>query len=146
MPHQIDTKIIEFINEHHVLTLATCSNNQPYCSNCFYTYLEKENILIFSSDETTKHIHDVRINPKVAASIVLETKTIGKIQGIQLSGNLIEAKEDLLKKAKKAYLKSFPYAILMNTQLWILEIEFIKMTDNRLGFGKKLIWNKKVSE
>ena len=46
---------------------------------------------------------------------------------------------DLRKKAKKAYLKSFPYAALMKTTLWILNPRFIKMTHNRLGFGKKLI-------
>ena len=42
----------------------------------------------------------------------------------------------------RGLLKKFPYAVLMKTTLWILEIEYIKMTDNRLGFGKKLIWEK----
>jgi uncharacterized protein len=34
----------------------------------------------------------------------------------------------------------FPVAALMDTRLWIVRLTFIKMTDNRLGFGKKLIW------
>ena len=35
----------------------------------------------------------------------------------------------------------FPIARLMpNLHLWTLRPDFIKMTDNRLGFGKKLIW------
>ena len=28
-------------------------------------------------------------------------------------------------------------------KLWIVDLTFIKMTDNRLGFGKKIIWEKK---
>ena len=40
---------------------------------------------------------------------------------------------------KKKYLKRFPYARLMETTLWTLKLSFVKYTDNRLGFGKKLI-------
>ncbi len=138
-----ENRVVEFFKEHHVLTLATSVDNRSYCANCFYTYIEENNILVFSSDEDTKHISDVRINPVVAASIVLETKMIGKIQGVQLTGNLLEAKGDMLRKVKKAYLKAFPYAILKSTKLWIFDIAYIKMTDNRLGFGKKLVWEKK---
>ena len=135
-----DKKIIEFINEHHVLTLATSKNNQAYCANCFYTYLEHENAFVFTSDIDTKHAQDALAQNYVAASIVLETKTIGKIQGIQLTGTMFQPEAELKKKANKAYLKSFPYAALMKTNLWILKPGFMKMTHNRLGFGKKLIW------
>lgn len=139
----MDKKIIEFIKEHHVLTLATSANNQPYCSNCFYAFLEEEQALVFTSDTTTRHIEEAQNNEKIAASIVLETKTIGKIQGIQITGELIKPEGDLKKKIQKKYLKRFPYAVLMKTTLWFLRIDFLKMTDNRLGFGKKLIWERK---
>jgi len=142
MQDKPEKRIVDFFEEHHVLTLATSVDNQVYCSNCFYVYLESENAFVFSSDEDTKHIQDVRKNNKVAASIVLETKTIGKIQGVQLLGELTEPNENNQKIARKAYLKAFPYAILKNTKLWIFNLSYIKMTDNRLGFGKKLIWTK----
>ncbi len=142
MSNRPENRVVEFLKEHHVLTLATVFGNQPYCANCFYVYLEEENAFVFSSDEETKHITDVRVNNLVAASVVLETKTIGKIQGAQIKGKMIEAEGELLKKVNKVYLKRFPYAILKTTKLWFLDISFIKMTDNRLGFGKKLIWEK----
>jgi len=28
----------------------------------------------------------------------------------------------------------------MNPQLWKVKVESFKFTDNRLGFGKKIIW------
>ncbi len=138
----IDSKVIEFINEHHVLTLATSRNNEPYCANCFYVYLEDENVFVFTSDLETKHIQDVELQNKVAASIVLETTMVGKIQGIQLTGILFMPENELKQKISKAYLKKYPFAVLMKTTLWVLEPDFLKFTDNRLGFGKKLIWKK----
>jgi uncharacterized protein YhbP (UPF0306 family) len=137
-----DKKIIEFIKEHHVLTLATSVNDIPYCANCFYVFLEEENLLVFSSDEETKHIQDVLQNDKVAGSVVLETSVVGKIQGIQFNGTLFLPGGELKTKAYKNYIKKYPFAQLMKTKLWTLELNFIKFTDNRLGFGKKLIWRK----
>lgn len=137
-----EKRIVEFILEHHVLTLATVDDNNPWCANCFYTYLEEENCLVFTSDDETKHVQDVLTNKNVAGSIVLETSVVGKIQGIQFRGTMERPVEEMKKKVKKAYLKKFPFAALMNTSLWVLNLNYIKMTDNRLGFGKKLIWEK----
>ncbi len=137
----IDKKIIAFIKEHHVLTIASAVNDQPWCAHCFYAYLENENQFIFSSDTSTKHVNDFNCNNKVAGSIVLETELVGKIQGIQLKGEIIKPEGSALIKAQERYIKRFPFTILMNTTLWILQANYIKMTDNRLGFGKKLIWD-----
>ncbi len=137
-----EKRIVEFINEHHVLTLATSLENNPWCANCFYIYLEEENCFVFTSDDKTKHVQDVLSNANVAGSVVLETNTIGKIQGIQFNGVMTRPEKELTSIAKKKYLKRFPYALLMKTFLWIVKPSYIKMTDNRLGFGKKLIWEK----
>ena len=137
-----EKRIVEFINEHHVLTLATSIENNPWCANCFYVYLEEENCFVFTSDDKTKHVQDVLANVNVAGSIVLETNTVGKIQGIQFRGIMEKPEKDLATIAKKTYLKRFPFALLMKTSLWIVKPSLIKMTDNRLGFGKKLIWEK----
>lgn len=137
-----EKRIIDFIHEHHVLTLATVVNNDPWCANCFYAYMEDENCFVFTSDDDTRHAKEALQNKKVAGSIVLETKVVGKIQGIQFQGSMERPDDQLHKKAKKVYLKKFPYAALMKTSLWVLHLENIKMTDNRLGFGKKLIWQK----
>jgi len=135
-----EKRMIDFIKKHHVLTLATSNNNKPYCANCFYTFLEDEIAFVFTSDMNTKHIQDSINQNYVGGSVVLETSVIGKIQGIQFNGTIFKAENAILEKANKAYIKRFPFAALMNTTLWVLKLSFIKMTDNRLGFGKKLIW------
>jgi len=135
-----DSRIIKFFRKHHVLTIATTVNNEPWCANCFYVYLEDENSLVFTTGSDTRHGQEFFKNPRVAGSVVLETIVIGKIRGIQFQGDVSEPEGELLSKAKSAYLKRFPVAALMDTQLWIVKMTYIKMTDNRLGFGKKLIW------
>lgn len=137
-----DSKITDFIDEHHVLTLATSNENMPYCANCFYVYLKNENAFVFTSDNATKHVQQAIKNERVAGSVVLETSVIGKIQGIQFTGRMFLPDGDLAKTANRKYMLRYPFAKLMDTQLWVLEIDFIKFTDNRLGFGKKLIWEK----
>jgi hypothetical protein len=139
---KLDQQIIDFINEHHLLTLATSKGNIPYCCNVFYVYDVVNNQLIFSSDTKTKHYQDFTLNPKVAGSIALETKEVAKIQGVQLLGEITELKAEDLNVAKKQYLQTFPYARLIETHLWKMKLTFIKMTHNKLGFGKKLIWEK----
>ncbi|MFZ4400839.1 MAG: hypothetical protein ACOYO1_12455 [Bacteroidales bacterium] len=141
----IDQRIIDYIGEHHIFTLATSSNNHPYTATCFYVYIADLNMFVFTSDITTKHIADTMDQPYVAGAIALETSIVGKIRGIQFTGIIkrLEAKE--LSLANKAYLKRFPIAILAKTTLWGITPDFIKMTDNRLGFGKKLSWENRVS-
>ncbi len=141
-----EKRIVDFIHEHHVLTLATSIDGQPWCANCFYIYLEDADIFVFTSDDNTRHIQEVLVNSKVAGSVVLETKTVGNIRGIQFAGTMERPETNLLAKAKRAYLSRFPYAILIKTTLWILRVDYIKMTDNRLGFGKKLIWEKELPQ
>lgn len=136
----VDSRIIKFFKRHHVLTIATSVGNEPWCANCFYAYLEEENVLVFTTDPETRHGKEFLDNSFVAGSVVLETMVIGRIRGIQFQGTVSEPAGELLSKAKWAYLKKFPPAALMNTHLWVVKLSLIKLTDNRLGFGKKLIW------
>ncbi|MEG0498489.1 MAG: pyridoxamine 5'-phosphate oxidase family protein [Alistipes sp.] len=137
----IDERITHFLGRHHVLTLAT-TNSQgiPYCSNAFYCYDKERNILIFSAGDETLHAQQMALHPHVAASIALETRIVGKVQGLQICGTAARADE----QARSRYLKRFPYAALVELTLWSVTPNLLKLTDNTLGFGKKLIW--KISE
>ncbi len=135
----IDNKIEKFIKAHHVLTLATATlNGEPYCCNCFYAYDKESSAFIFTSGMDTHHSQMMAQNNCVAASIVLETRTVGKIQGLQITGHIKTAKDS----DKTLYIKRFPYTAIADLTLWRLEADFMKLTDNTLGFGKKLIWQR----
>jgi len=139
----IDERILSLIREHHIFTLAVTRGNQPWCATCFYIYDEKRNLFIFTSEEDTRHIRDAveTDNFLTAGAIALETKMIGKLRGIQFTGIMFKLEGADLKTAKKAYIKKFPIAMFSSLYLWGIRPDMIKMTDNRLGFGKKLIWH-----
>ncbi len=132
------SSIERFLAEHHVLTLATASENAPQCCNLFYTYLPDRQLFVVASDGGTEHMTNVRTNKRVAGTVVLETKSVGKVQGLQFKGVMNAASQE----ESSAYLRAFPYARAMNPTLWTIVLEQMKLTDNRLGFGKKLTWTK----
>ena len=138
--NEIDNRIVRFINEHHILSLATTVDDKPYSANCFYVYLKEDNLLVFSSEETKRHSVNALKNAHVSGTIHLDTKSVGKIRGVQFTGLIEQPKDKLLEKAEDAYLKRFPYAALMKNKFWGIKLNYLKFTDNRLGFGKKLIW------
>jgi uncharacterized protein YhbP (UPF0306 family) len=107
----IDERIIRFFKKHHVLTVGTSVNDEPWCANCFYVYLEKENSLVFTTDPETRHGKEFLKNKIVAGSVVLETPIIGKIRGIQFQGIVSEPDGELSERVKRSYLKRFPVAI-----------------------------------
>ena len=132
-------QIDKFISKHHVLTLATATTDgSPYCCNAFYAYNKADNAFIFTTDTSTHHGQMMLANGRVAASVVLETRIVGKIQGWQITGQIKPAIEG----DKAIYLKRFPYAVVADLSLWRLEADMMKLTDNTLGFGKKLIWQR----
>ncbi len=137
----IDPRILRFIKKHHQFTLATAHGNIPWTANCFYAYQEEANLIIFTSSASTRHGREMLEQTRVAGNIALETNIIGKIQGLQFSGIAFLLESEELERAKRTYLLKFPVAMLMETTLWGIKPDHYKLTDNRLGFGKKLIWD-----
>ncbi len=130
-------KIVSFLAGHHVLSLATSDGNEISVCSLFYAFSEEKVSFIVASGEDTSHIKHINKNHNIAGNILLETKNIGKIQGVQFRGEFLPLED---KKLKKIYFKEFPHAIVMKPKLWQIKVNYFKMTDNKLGFGKKIIW------
>lgn len=134
-----EKRITDFMARHHVLTLATATKEGvPYCAACFYAYDKSRNLIVFTSDDSTHHAQQMVENSSVAVAINLETRIVGKVQGIQICGTVRRGEE----ADKSVYIKRFPYAAVAPLNIWVVEPTFMKLTDNTLGFGKKLIWNR----
>ncbi len=141
MPKTLE-KIARFLAKHHLLSLATSADNVPQSASLFYAYDVQNVLFIVASDTKTEHIQNVMLNEKVSGTVALETDEVGKIEGIQF-----KAKMRMMTDQEGAlYFKVFPFAKVMKPQLWAIELEQIKLTDNRLGFGKKLYWQRENGE
>src|ERR1035438_4696649 len=103
---EIPQRILDFISEHHILTLAVSTETGSWCCTCFYVYIQGQNRFVFTSDPRTKHIREVVTNNNynVSGSIALETKMVGQIRGIQFSGVISHLTGEEVKIAKQAYL------------------------------------------
>jgi uncharacterized protein YhbP (UPF0306 family) len=138
----VDRRIAGFIRGHHVMTLACNGGGQVWCANLFYSYIPEDNIFVFTTAEDTRHGEMMASGGGgVAASVVLETWRVGRLRGLQLQGTAWRPEGEMLSRAKSSYIKRFPYALAADLTLWVLRPTMMKLTDNRLGFGKKLLWS-----
>lgn len=136
----MDKKIIKYLKKNNVLTIATSVNNQPYCANCYYVFDELNFQFVFLSDESTRHISEAIENSKTAGTITTDNKSIAKIQGVQFVGEFIIPDEVEQAVFYELYYAKYPFAKAKPSKIWAIKLSFIKMTDNTLGFGKKLLW------
>lgn len=142
----MDKAIQNFFEAESNLTFCTANDNAPYCANCFYAFMEEGNYLVIKSDAGTQHIKNALINDKVAGTVVPNIHKIGSIKGIQFTGKFSVPQGDLFSKAKSKYYLKHPVSIALPGELWLIELETVKMIDNTLGFGKKLKWEKELRE
>ena len=131
-------KFDKFLKQKHLLSLAVMHENAPYSCSCFYAYDGNLKIFVVACEPQTTHIKAVLANSSVSGTIALDTKIIGKIKGVQFLGNMRKADFN----ESEIYFSKFPFAKATNPPLWTIEISWIKFTDNTLGFGKKIIWER----
>jgi uncharacterized protein YhbP (UPF0306 family) len=139
----IHSKILDFIETQTVFTMAVVSpENKPYCANCFYTFDSSNALLVFKSETATHHIEYGLLHAAVGGTILPDALIKTMIRGIQFEGKLLPHENPFLSHAKTMYYRKYPFAAAMNGHIWIIELHQIKFTDNTLGFGKKLHWQK----
>lgn len=137
----MNKKIITFLKENDVFSLSTCDKHcNAWTAPCFYVFDENLQKIIFLSKKNTKHIYQAIKNNNVSGSIIGKDLKISKIQGIQFTGKFKIPCKDKLEYYEKLYLKKFPFAKFSKSEIWLIELKYVKMTDNTLGFGKKIIW------
>ncbi len=138
----MDKNIEDYIIKNKVLTFATSTADIPYCANCYYAFDNLSKTLIFLSDDSTHHIKEAKKNKIVAGTIQNGVTAVDQIQGIQFKGIFINPTQEQASSFYQCYFEHFPFAEEMKTSIWGVELDWIKMTDNTLGFGTKLSWEK----
>jgi uncharacterized protein YhbP (UPF0306 family) len=140
------SRIAEFLDAHHVMSLATCGPHGPHAANVFYA--RDELSLIWVSGQESTHSASLEINPQVAATIAPDYRDFDEIRGVQIFGRahrVSDAAACYVARAllvrryptlqhlsdpmiEQAYLSADPYELVPSR---------IVMIDNRRGFGHK---------
>ncbi|MEI6086461.1 MAG: pyridoxamine 5'-phosphate oxidase family protein [Bacteroidota bacterium] len=141
MNENIDT----FIQEHTCANIACLdANSYPYCFSCFYAIDVKEGLLYFKSSSDSNHAGYLISNPIIAGTILPDKLNKLQVKGIQLEGTVLAFDDEQAKNASAHYYKAHPLALAMPGEIWTIKINRIKYTDNTLGFGKKIVWERPV--
>jgi hypothetical protein len=78
----------------------------------------------------------------VAGSILPDKLNFMAIKGVQFEGTIVQASDPLAAQAAAHYHRKHPVALAMSGEVWTIRLDHVKFTDNTLGIGKKLNWNR----
>lgn len=150
MPEELKQQILNYMESHNTMTLASCRENVPWAATVFYA--SDGTNLYFFSEPKTRHCQNLMANPKVAVTIQEDYADWSKIKGIQLEGEVVEVDSTIEKaKAMAAYTRKYPSIIKIFTNpasgaLYkaFLKVKFYRVCpqrvyyiDNEQGFGKR---------
>jgi len=135
-------KIISYLSSKTSLTLCCVDKGIPYCCNCFYVLNKDLMAFYITSSLNTHHASIMLASPNVAGTVNDQLNSILHLKGIQYSGEikLLKGEDEL--KARQLFCSAYPIAKLKKAPMWEIKLSTLKMTDNRLGFGKKRIWSR----
>ncbi|WP_052959994.1 hypothetical protein [Photobacterium kishitanii] len=96
--------------------------------------------LFIMTNKDSHHTQLMIMNKNIAGTISPQPKNIIDIKGIQFKGKIEELTNKDAEIANTIYYNKFPEAKFISAPIWEIKLTMLKMTDNSLGFGKKLFW------
>jgi len=150
MSGELKQQILDYIQTHNTMTLATSASDIPWAATVFYASDDVR--LYFFSAPDSRHCENLSANSRVAVTIQEDYKDWREIKGIQLEGRVVLVDGILAKgKAMAIYAQKYPDVIKLFTdpgsgifhkaflkvKFYCVEPERIFYIDNAQGFGKR---------
>jgi uncharacterized protein YhbP (UPF0306 family) len=150
MAEELKRQILDYLQAHNTMTLATCDENVPWAATVFYASDELD--LYFFSAPDSRHCANLAANARVAVTVQEDYRDWRAIKGVQLGGSvaLVDSVFDKA-KALAVYARKYPEVIRLFTDpangalhRAFLKVKFYRVTpeqvffiDNAQGFGKR---------
>ncbi|ELE2685072.1 YhbP family protein [Salmonella enterica] len=134
------TAIGRWLAKQHVVAWCVHHEGELWCANAFYLFDAQNVALYLLTDDKTRHAQMSGACAPVAGTVNGQPKTVARIRGVQFKGEIRRLEGQESDAARKAYLRRFPVARVLPAPVWEIRLDEIKLTDNTLGFGKKLHW------
>ena len=80
--------VAQYLQRHHVMTLATCGVDGPWAAAVFYVNVGPT--LYFLSSPSSRHCRHLGHDPRCAAAVQDDTGDWTQVKGIQLEGHFID--------------------------------------------------------
>ncbi len=134
MSEDVRHQALDYLQSHHVLTLATYGPEGLWAAAVFYA--SEEFRLTFLSAAHTRHAQNIAANPQVAGTIQADYHDWQAIKGIQLEGTVRqlegEAKEAAIAHYRRKY--TFLATAEPSIQQALTRVNWYTLTPERLYF------------
>jgi len=150
MSGELKRQVLDYLQSHNTMTLATCAGDSPWAATVFYASEDLQ--LYFFSSPDARHSLNLAANASVAVTIQEDYKDWRVIKGIQLEGKVMPV-DGVIEKAKAmaVYARKYADVIKLFTDpssgifhKAFLKVKFYRVTpekiffiDNEQGFGKR---------
>jgi uncharacterized protein len=150
MAENLKRQILDYMESHNTMTLATSQGESPWAATVFYASDGLK--LYFFSAPDSRHCQNLAANARVAVTIQEDYHDWRRIKGIQLEGH-VAALDSIIEKGKAmaVYARKYPdvVKIFSNPESGALYKAFLKVKfyrvipervyyiDNEQGFGKR---------
>lgn len=141
------SRVLAFLGEHHVMTLATVGADGPWAAAVFYAHEDLR--LYFLSSPTSRHAECLAADPRAAATIQRDYNDWPGIRGLQLKGTVREVAAEDEARVRALYQRRYPLIgggagvprkileALDKIRWYELVPEDIYLIDNTLGFAHR---------
>ena len=141
------SRVLAFLGEHHVMTLATAGADGPWAAAVFYAHDDLR--LYFLSAPNTRHAQHLAANPRVAATIQHDYDDWPGIRGLQIEGTAREVAPQDEARVRALYQSRYPLIgggagvprkileALDRIRWYELAPKDIYFIDNTLGFAHR---------
>ena len=150
MPDPLKQQILNYLQSHNTMTLATCAADQPWAATVFYASDDLQ--LYFFSSPEARHSVNLSANPRVAVTVQEDYKDWRAIKGIQLEGRVLLV-DGIIEKAKAmaVYARKYSdvirlftdpgsgpfYKAFLKVKFYRVAPERVFFIDNSQGFGQR---------
>jgi uncharacterized protein YhbP (UPF0306 family) len=141
-------RIANFLDEHHVMSLATCGAAGPHAACVFYA--REGFTLLWVSDSQSRHSTELAADCRVSATVAADYANFSDIRGLQISGRArLITDESECADARAVFERRYPWLKQLSAaaealpnayaraRFYQLEPDRLVLIDNTLGFGHK---------
>lgn len=131
-----------WLKKQHVVSWSVARDGELWAACAFYLYDSEKVAFYLLSETSTRHAQMSGGRAAVAGTVNGQPKTVALIRGVQFRGEIRLLEGDEAAAVRERYNRRFPVARVLSAPAWELRIDEMKFTDNTLGFGKKLLWQR----
>jgi uncharacterized protein YhbP (UPF0306 family) len=101
-------RVLAYLRRHHALSLATCGADGPWAATVFY--VNRGFDLYFRSKTSARHVRNLTVDSRVAATVSQDPEDWRAIQGLQLEGRVeVVTNADEQMQAMKGFSQRYPF-------------------------------------